>query len=248
MKFRALRMGLLLVPLLLASVPKARYWSGSAAGVAIHWDQNDLTFSRPPAAPFFSAKRAFRGNISEDTGCNADGTARLLSVVGPVASFETQEDGYCFGAAHPFAHRGFETLDLRRANQPAKLTDFFPEQDVLKALLGDRLIQKALQGKKRPQTLKAFFDVLKDYMADDCLYGFPPEMLNHFAFHHLEGKYVAVRIGLEPTCEIARGQLTQLGLLLPVSPVLSQALAQAASKKRGFLMQAAPARDSRFTL
>jgi hypothetical protein len=57
---------------------------------------------------------------------------------------------------------------------------------------------------------------------------------------YVEKGRVAVRISVPYGSEIHRGQYTQLGILLPIPPRLRQALAAAANRQAGFLMQDAP--------
>jgi hypothetical protein len=56
-------------------------------------------------------------------------------------------------------------------------------------------------------------------------------MLDSFAFHHIEGEKVAVRIGLSNVCSAANGMFTQLGLLMPIPQKLKTLLQEAASRK-----------------
>jgi hypothetical protein len=227
--------------------PAVAYWTGDSAGALIRWSAADLLITQPgQSAPLFSAKATTDKDLGgNQNDCSADASYQLLSVVGPIVSYERDAGGYCKGAAHPWADRGFLTLDTR-TGKPVRLTDLFPEKQVLAALLGDRLVQKGLTGKSRPQTLKAFFETLEDYSEENCIYGFQEDMLQSFAFHHLKGDQVAVRIALKPTCEVARGMLTQLGVYLPIPTTLASALREAAAKRHGLLMDAAPKGETVF--
>ena len=77
-------------------------------------------------------------------------------------------------------------------------------------------------------------------MGPECAYGFSEDMLSRYAFHHVSGNRVAVRIGLSHGCEANRGGLTQLGVYLPIPAALSAPLTAAAAGKQGFLMARAP--------
>jgi len=68
-------------------------------------------------------------------------------------------------------------------------------------------------------------------------------MLRSFAFHHVKGNDVAVRIGLSHGCEVMRGNFTQLGVYLPMPKKMRSALERAASRKEDFLMKGAPGKS-----
>jgi hypothetical protein len=78
---------------------------------------------------------------------------------------------------------------------------------------------------------------LRSLEVGECLFRFPEDVFTRFAFHHLEGDHIAVRIGLPPNVGACRTQHAQLGLLLPFPPTLKRALTLAASRQAGFLMQ-----------
>jgi hypothetical protein len=78
------------------------------------------------------------------------------------------------------------------------------------------------------------------------VYYLDADMLQNFAFHHVKGDQVAVRIGLSHGCEVARGALTQIGLYLPIPKALAEPLAAAANGRRGYLMGRAPKGETMF--
>lgn len=183
----------------------------------------------------------------------------LLSIVGSLVSFQDTEYSDC-GGAHPTTETRFTAVDLKREGPVAyqygesidvdvdrpgkavKLTDYFQESDILNALLADSVISEALKEagvSTPPKTLAALPEVFakNGYVLRGEL-SLRPDYLTRFAFHHLEGDMVAVRINLP---SIAFGYRSkQIGLLLPVPPVLKQPLASAASGEEGFLMGSAP--------
>jgi hypothetical protein len=157
----------------------------------------------------------------------------VLSVVGPIASYRQDMDEFCMPAAHPWGGATYHTLDARRPGKAVSLLDYFPDQVVLKALLADAVVRKTGVTARSAKELAAKLA----YNSPGCEYGFDPNILQQFAFHHVEGGNVAVRIGLSHGCEAARGSLTQLGILLPIPPALKGPLAAAAKRQGGFLMQ-----------
>ncbi|MFN3428739.1 MAG: hypothetical protein ACK46X_02170 [Candidatus Sericytochromatia bacterium] len=213
------------------------YWQGTSAGHAIRWTNRDLTF----APGGFSLRKASLQEHSEmDAGCESAHTASLLSVVGPIVSRQEGRGGFCPGTAHPYAERTMAAVDLSKGAKPASLEQYFPSGQILSALLADRIIQQALSGEARPKTLGALIGALEGKMGPECAYGFSSDMLSRYAFHHVKGNRVAVRIGLSHGCEANRGGLTQLGVYLPIPASLAAPLKAAATGKQGFLMERAP--------
>ena len=187
---------------------------------------------------------------------------KLRSVVGTLVSFEDQYVDDC-GGAHPSADTRFTTIDLARSGEVLyargedtpmmdvdlakpgkiiKLTDYFSEQDILRALLSDLVVKRALTDIKAstsPQTLAELLELFAEYDYELGSTGFDlrPDFLTRFVFHHVEGEKVAVRLGLPPHYGFNRTSHQQLGLLLPIPPALQQSLDLAARRKEGFLMK-----------
>jgi len=139
---------------------------------------------------------------AEDEGCDTSRSGRVLSVVGTLVSFEIEEGGLCEGAAHSFASHRFRVVDLARGAEPegsaVSLYELFDRRDVQRALAADPFLRQHPEG--------------KDWESD-C--GFTIQGFEYsFAFHHVHGDTVAVRVGLTHGCEVARGNLTVLGIVL----------------------------------
>ena len=218
-------------------------WSGQTDGYDVRLSSGNLTLGKVgEAKPFFSGRMRFLNTLgSTKPGEESHEVSwQLLSVVGPIVSFEQAGGGYAKGTAHPYAYRVYEAVDLSKKGKPAVLTDYFPREAILKALLADKVVQRALAGKTRPKTLEGLLKALDGYTSEDCTYGFTGDLLSRFAFHHLEGNQVAVRFGLSHGCEVARGSLTTLGVLMPIPPSLKGALEEARQGREGFLAARAP--------
>lgn len=239
---------ILIACLLLASVPLAAQarrpaapertiWSGTSGGFAFAWTDRDLRASSG-GRRVWSARTAPEKEARQMSDCtDYSVTMTLLSVVGSVASYEETTSWYCTGAAHPSGYTTYVAVDAARPGAPAKLTDWFREQDVREALLADPLVRRALAGahvRTPPARLDALVRALSEAQTE-CEYSFPEDLLTRFAFHHLEGGKVAVRLGLSHGCEAMRGRLTQIGILLPVPERLRTPLQQAAAGREGFL-------------
>jgi hypothetical protein len=230
-------------------------WTGRSGGYSWRWTTQDITARSKPNTepPRFSAIAPLKKEIGEgvvrgDYEDRQEYRERLtvLSVVGSIVSYEraSYDD---LGGAHPHLYTRYIAADVSREKGPVKLTDLFPDKDVLKAFLADPLVRKALErlkAEKDPKTTEELVRQLsrEESTPDDSVYQFGPDLLNRFAFHHLEGDRVAVRIGLSHKSELSRGTLTQVGLLLPVSSRMKGRLARAASGDEGFLMDEAKKR------
>jgi hypothetical protein len=79
----------------------------------------------------------------------------------------------------------------------------------------DPVVQKALDG-KAASSLKDLFERAEG----GCEMQFGPEMMMSWAFPHIKGDRVAIRIGLPHGCEAARGHFTELEIYLPIPPSL----------------------------
>lgn len=202
------------------------------------------------------ARGKFKNEMPEDDEqCVEQTSYRVASVAGPYLSLREDMGGECFGA-HPFAVSRFRVMDMRKPEAKASLSDLFDEKDIFTALMADGVIagalsdvQKALGAKyKKPTDLKGLLTYLDSEWArhgpseKTCKYRLGKSMLRSFAFHHIKGNDVAVRIGLSHGCEVMRGKFTQLGAYLPMPGEMRGALEKAALKKEGFLMKGAPKR------
>jgi hypothetical protein len=136
----------------------------------------------------------------------------MLSVVGPYVSYQT--DYYYEGGAHPSYGTGYRTYHMQ-TDTSIQLQDIFDEKDILNALQKDEFIQKYLTAEKYYDynTLNSFFD----HLDGECAYYFSMDNLSHFAFHHVKGDMVAVRIGISYGCEAMRGNFSQVGIYLPMN-------------------------------
>jgi hypothetical protein len=166
--------------------------------------------------------------------------------VGAFVSYERSESASCKVQAHPSHYTSYSAVDAAHGGREVKLTEPFDENDVLQALLADRLVRTALSGARTPvpSSLNALVNLLAHKVGTPCEYAFDDGLLGHFAFHHVEGLdggrgRVAVRLGLSHGCEAARGNLTQIGILLPLDhapEALVRPLSMAERRVEGFVM------------
>ena len=187
--------------------------------------------------------------------CDYERTFALLSVVGSIMSFD---DGYyadCNGA-HPSTYsritavdlakpasilytddpgNDVQATDLKHPNKIVKLTDYFPEAGVLKALIDNKTIQPLL--KERPNSIASLISMVQQSGMEikDCPYDLPQDFLTRFAFDHLVESNVVVKVSLPASgqaCDAA-----ELELLLEVPESLRRPLDLASKGQEGFLVK-----------
>lgn len=201
-------------------------------------------------------------NRNQIHNCDYRRDFEVVSVVGSLVTFGDTEYSDC-GGAHPTTLMRFTAIDMARdgevvygqgenamsvdlgkSGKVVKLTDYFSEADVLKALLADQVIRDALIEagvSTPPRTLAELPEIFakNDYELTATEWELRPDFLTQFAIHHFNGDMVAVRLNLPSNAFAYRN--TQLGLMLPIPAVLRQPLALAALGQEGFLMREPPA-------
>jgi len=224
--------------------------------------------NKPGRLVFSAARLANRGFQTFISPPNLDGSVKrvtyerkftLLSVVGSIVSLKDELYYEITPSAHPGGETRFTTIDLAKSGEAvyvsppeadlleldlaklgkvAQLTDYFPEKEVLKALLNNASIKEVLGGES-PSSLAKLFKLLQDQRIEinEIPYFFPWDFLTRFAFHHLQVDKVAVLMGLPSASGAARGFHAELTLLLPIPAALKESLTLAASGKEGFLME-----------
>lgn len=249
--------------------PSEHLWTGKSAGFTIISSVRDITASpsSDPSKVIFSARNIARNQLARFEKENVVGEPsswhcsytlefKLLSLVGSLLSYQESEDSYCSqvdgpGWNHPSNQISYHTIDLNQPSRLISLTDFFSEAELLRALLSDPAVKKALNSAERPGAPRTLAELLK---ANDggnleiepvlstaespkgCGFFFPEHALSQFAFHHLENNNVAVRLSLEPSSGACHSAHSQLGVLLPIPRLLEAPLTSAQSRAEGFLM------------
>jgi hypothetical protein len=236
-------------------------WTGESRGFKIRWTDRDIQIHpiKSPNRVIFSARALARQEFARFKAaekkygfkaryCEVVCDYKILSVVGSIMSFLEGTGIDCEKTAHPSATNRLAALDVKKpggvSQKELKLTEYFPEEVIYRALLADPRVQQALARREpplsqSPLSLAELYTSLKDVYLDDgfCKYELPEDFLTRFVFHHLEGDKVAVRLALPYYGEVCRGQYLALSLLLPVPASLKEPLALAAAGKEGFLMQ-----------
>lgn len=195
-------------------------------GWAFYWNKKEGHFYKEKTGTLLTVfNNAGRKTSTEDgMEFTSESSGNVLSVVGNIISVKI--DWYADGGAHPSYGKCFRTFDIEQGAE-ASLLDYFSEEDLFNALMSDKVVQNMLKGKRVTDLTELFNE------ADGgCKYFFGLHVLKNFAFHHINGDKVAVRIGLSHGCEVERGNFGQLGLYLPIPASLKSDLLEARTQKR----------------
>ena len=230
-------------------------WVDQSGGFTIRWSTSDIIVHPLDNVQEvrFSAKDLARKDLEDTLNMAKEPSDKenrlalyerdftILSVVGSIVSFQDHSFISFQHEAHPAGETRFTAIDLVRSGAGVKLTEFFAESVILDALLADPLIKEALRNAENPDPPKTLSELIARtspgvFGFKGFCYSISDDLLTRFAFHHIEGNKVAVRIGLSGAGP-CREALTQLGLLLPIPDSLKGALALAESGKEGFLMK-----------
>lgn len=223
-------------------------WKGTSGNYAVEWSGSTLRATRTDTNQIAfdarsDAEAAWSKIVQRSKGgpLQAEFTYRLLSVAGPYLTVEEGE--YCdCGGAHPSESTKFRAIELDRSKagsvEAASLTELFPSQDILKALLSDALVHKALGSDAAPGSLNELLKQLGDdtVKVGECEYWFPPELMNSFAVYDVQEENVLVRLALPAAAETCRGRLTQIGMTLASSKATRPFFLAAKRQQRGLLM------------
>lgn len=226
-----------------AAARPVTYWSGRSGGYSWRFTTQDVTAAG--RRPSLSLRRKLVGKaFGELDGYSAYRiSVEPLSLVGSLLCY--RRDDYWDGGAHPSGAVGFDHVDAARPTRKLRLTDLFPDAAVRDALWNDKIVRRALANtglKTKPATAAKLVERLAfQRYADkeEVEYTFTKDLLSQFAFHHLEGNRVAVRLCMPWGAEIYRFRSTELGILLPIPARLRQPLQAAAAGRSGFLTREA---------
>lgn len=187
----------------------------------------------------------------EALSCSERIDIKELSKVGPISSAGIDSSAGCKRATHPSDKHEFRTWDSRDGSEKTlKLTDLFDKRDIYSALMKDKIVQGALSSENlRPQNFEELQKLLSrnDGQGISVYQNRPnrdpldihlnKNILSNFAFHHIEGDKIAVRLLPDYGSEAARNQKTQLAIVLPIPRQLREAFSKADKGNAGFLMK-----------
>jgi hypothetical protein len=155
-----------------------------------------------------------------------------LAVAGPYLSLAVDEYIAPFPALGPNIARRFATYRIGPGLERVKLTALFAERDVVRALLADGVVKRHLRRGPAPTTLAALSARLDDPGSGAYTFSGDPAWVDSFAFHHVKGDRVAVRIALPGGNAVHRTQRTELGIYLPMPAAMRGLLTTAAREGR----------------
>lgn len=228
-----------LTPLLTARASTV-IWQGASGGFQVKVTADDISATDSSGKTVMSLKKDFdeatKKDMSEaEEGWESSTSYTPRSLVGPYLTLEVFTSAY-LGGAHPMAGRTFTTIDLRSPEKPVTLLAWYDDKTVAGELAKDKVLKKYLTLKKGTAITMANLE--KNFTEpEDCKFALTASSVDSFAFFSVEKDKVAVRVGLSHACEVARGSLTQFGILLPIPAALASDLKAANEQKAGFLMK-----------
>jgi len=172
---------------------------------SVQWSETQLT-ATAYGQPAMSLSEHIDG--PDEHGYRSQEHFQVRSMVGPWLSVD--HSWYSEGGAHPSYGIDRTTHDITRGGQAIALNEIFSEAVLFEALRADTVIQKYL----RDASVETLSE-LQQSLYGECAVSFSG-LLTSWAFHHVRGDQVAVRIGLGHGCEVERGNFTELGLYLPI--------------------------------
>lgn len=231
-------------------------WAGSFEDYSFRWTTSgfyvaDNGNEREILAEY--ATNWFQQISPDQKDCKDEITVRLVSVVGPIATFEFATSILCERAANISSQITWITVDLRKPGvvkdigvidpgEPTmntSLLDIYPEATILAALLSNPLIKKALGGKSKvlPTTLEdvwegGFLKVRKKEEDNNLLTKYS---LNQFKFQRLEANKVVVALELLDVHNPRMGKVESIEIMLPFPANLTEELSNASKFQNGFL-------------
>lgn len=219
------------------------FLESKSAGFTIKWTQQDLSAVNAQGPVFAASKLARAERLPRSAKTTVDRSFKLLSLVGPVLSYQDEQTLDWPGMVHPGVGdvRRYQAVDLRHPQKKALLTDYVAQEDIYTSLMANATVKKALRGYGQPRTLTDLIKILQtadveqnDSEGNPARLLFNKDMLGQFAFTNLSAKGVEVAISLY---DQANNDISPIKLNLPLkNPELSQWLKDAGEKKAGILL------------
>jgi len=223
-------------------------WQSQNDYLDIRWTETDITATKNGKQLFSAravAQKEFEADFITDNSnaspdCQYDREFTLLSLIGNIASLKETESVKCQRLAEPSTETRLTAYDLALADSKMELTRFFTESDILKALLAEPLIKKALAEANTtpPSTLQTLYEALEwsSITFKGCEYQLPQDFLNQFAVHHIQKNQVAIRLNL-PAASFSGcdSRNIQLGFYLPIPRSEKRLFNQVRRGYKGFL-------------
>ncbi len=146
---------------------------------------------------------------------NQQESYKILSSVGPYVCLEWNY----VNKSNPRASGRSYVVYNGQSGEKVRLMELFEEEDLLKAYLNDEVVLANIKGKKTPTSIRE----LIERVDGGCKMDMKLNLLESFAFHHLseDNDEISVHIALPNVCKGEEGELTKLGLYLPIPAELA---------------------------
>jgi len=225
-------------------------WKQTIGSIDYRWNGKDLfvRINKGYEIGLFSkAARKYRRSFDRSgRKCVLDSFFTPVAVAENILSYE-HESGYGGpGCGVSDGEWRYATVDVFDSTSFLDLRSFFSEDEILHAFLANSqissYIQKSIGNKKLtavPASLKELSAYLTrfDYEIFNGYSYFEGDYLERFAFHHIEGDMISIRISATSTSTAGRAIHEYVEILLPIPERLREALEKADASDAGFLMK-----------
>ncbi|MBS1989629.1 MAG: hypothetical protein JSS83_03875 [Cyanobacteria bacterium SZAS LIN-3] len=222
------------------------YLQTTSSGFLVKWTAQDLSAAgaASPAATIFSARaKAKAEKPKKKDKTTVDRSFKLLSVVGPLLSYQDESSLDWPGMVHPGVGdvRLYHAIDLRKPTKRALLTDYFQADDVYKAMITCAPVKKFLKAAhSQPKNLAQLMAALqngdvdmKNAAGDDAKLLFNSDMLSQFCINKVSDKAADVSISLY---DQANNEIYPMRMTIATKDAnFSAWLIAAAARKEGIL-------------
>jgi hypothetical protein len=212
-------------------------------GQHLVWTEDDLqvTGTGTPPPVVYSFREAMLAVCTQAEDQSSEIDVAPVSWVGPLLTLRTYSYRQAKGASTHDLRSSMQTIDLRDPGKPVGLKDWFEPTAARLAVLKVPLVAFALKElHAAPAGNLLGLGTQLGRWTGDCRYGFTPDFVDHFAFHHRQGAKVDLQIGLSHGCSASAGYFSELTATVPIPPALDQALTDAQTGKHGFLAEHRP--------
>lgn len=172
---------------------------------------------------------------------------KVLSIIGPLVSYQVIGSSYAPGAAHPNSTDAILTQDASLVNSSeaessANLLSWVDASSLVEAMKKDRYLLGLLNSSaradlRRAQSVEAIVSLLEPALSDKCL-SFPyyGNTLTGFAIsdYNIQKNLVALRIQISPSAHVCEAQGSkELGVWVTPQPALEKYLRLAKKNNEG---------------
>lgn len=222
-------------------------WKQTIGMTRYLWDSNDLYVRKGvnKEIPLFSrAAKKYHTTFGKEGGrCFLSNYFTPGAILGDVVSYEHESGFHCGTVSGEWR---YATVDIRNSTRFLDLRDFFDDDELLRAFLANAQlsadVRKSIDEKKldaMPTTLAQLSAFLTryDYQIFNGESYFEEDYLTRFAFHHISGDTVCVRVSATSTSTAGRANHEYADIYLPIPEKLSEILQKADTGNQGFLMK-----------